>query len=155
MSELEIKTVSITDTVVLGRGVTVYQPSNLYDCEIGDQSFVGPFVEVQRGVRIGSNTKIQSHSFICELVTIGDNCFIGHAVVFINDTFTEGGPSMGDKTKWLPTVLGDKISIGSNSTILPVKICDDVVIAAGSVVTRDITKPGVYGGNPARFMRQI
>ena len=116
MSELEIKSVSIAATTVLGKNVTIYKPSNVYDCQIGDNSFVGPFVEIQRGVSIGRNTKIQSHSFICELVSIGDDCFIGHGVVFINDTFSKGGPANGDKTKWLSTEVGSNVSIGSNST---------------------------------------
>lgn len=155
MSDLEIKSVSIAATTVLGKNVTIYKPSNVYDCQIGDNSFVGPFVEIQKGAAIGRNTKIQSHSFICELVSIGDDCFIGHGVVFINDTFSTGGPANGDKTKWLSTEVGSNVSIGSNSTILPVKICDNVVVAAGSVVTKDIGKSGIYGGNPAKFMREI
>ena len=139
--------------VDFGEHVTVVQPSNLYECLIGSHSFVGPFCEIQKGVRIGSRTKVQSHSFICELVTIGDDCFIGHGVMFINDTFSEGKPAGGDASKWKSTQIGNHVSIGSNATILPVHICDHAVIGAGAVVTKDITQPGVYIGNPAKKLR--
>jgi len=141
--------------VVFGEKVTVIQPVNLYGCKIGDNSFIGPFVEVQRSVTIGSNTRIQSHTFVCELVNIGDHCFIGHGVMFINDLFSNGGPAGGDKSLWFSTYIGNHVSIGSNATILPVKICDHVVIGAGSVVTKDITTPGVYAGNPAKKLRDL
>ena len=150
-----IKSAGITDDVKFGEDVTVIQPVNLYGCSIGANSFIGPFVEIQKDVTIGSKTKVQSHSFICELVTIGDHCFIGHGVMFINDLFSEGGPAAGDKTKWKSTQIGNHVSIGSNATILPVSICDHVVIGAGAVVTKSISKPGVYAGNPARFVRAI
>jgi acetyltransferase-like isoleucine patch superfamily enzyme len=141
--------------VSFGENVKVIEPVNIYDCEIGDQCFVGPFVEIQKGVKIGKNTKIQSHSFICELVTIGEECFIGHGVMFINDLFSSGGPARGNKDLWKATVIGNKVSIGSNATILPVKICDHTVIGAGAVVTKDITKPGIYAGNPAKKIRNL
>lgn len=141
--------------VEFGENVTVVQPVNIYGCSIGDSVFVGPFVEIQRDVKIGNRTKVQSHTFICELVEIGDDCFIGHGVMFINDLFAIGGPARGNKDLWKSTSIGNKVSIGSNATILPVSICDNVVIGAGSVVTRDIEKPGIYAGNPARFVRKI
>jgi len=140
--------------VQFGESVTVVEPVNLYRCTIDDHAFIGPFVEVQAGVRIGSRTRIQSHTFICEGVTIGSACFIAHGVMFVNDTFSTGGPA-GDKDKWKPTHVGDRVSIGSNATILPVKICSDVVIGAGAVVTRDIEVPGFYAGNPAKLLREI
>jgi len=112
-------------------------------------------VEIQKGVKIGQNCKIQSHSFICELVKIGDNCFVGHGVMFINDLFTNGGPANGDKSLWKETSIGNNVSIGSNATILPVNICDNVVIGAGSVVVKDINKSGVYAGNPARKIKDL
>lgn len=136
--------------VKFGEGVKVVQPVNLYECSVGNNCFVGPFVEIQKGVIIKDNCKIQSHSFICELVSIGENCFIGHGVVFINDTFSDGKPAGGDQSKWQKTTIGDHVSIGSNVTILPVSVCNNVVIGAGSVVTKDITEPGTYVGNPAR-----
>lgn len=141
--------------VEFGENVKVVMPSNLYGCNIGDNSFIGPFVEIQKDVTIGAQTKIQSHSFICELVDIGDRCFIGHGVMFINDLFAKGSPAGGDKSLWRSTKIGNDVSIGSNATILPVTICDQVVIGAGAVVTKDITKPGVYTGNPAKFLKEI
>ena len=145
----------ITDDVVFGEGVVIVQPVNLYGCTIGDKTFIGPFVEIQKSVIIGNNCRIQSHSFICELVTIGNDCFIGHGVMFLNDTFAIGGPARGDKTQWKSTVIGNNVSVGSNATIMPVTICDNVVIGAGAVVTKNITKPGIYAGNPARLMRTL
>lgn len=141
--------------VAFGTNVKVVQPVNLYGCAIGDDCFIGPFVEIQRKVTIGKKNRIQSHSFICELVTIGDNCFIGHGVMFINDLFDTGGPAGGDQTKWKSTVIGNHVSIGSNATILPVSICDGVVIGAGAVVTKDISQKGIYAGNPARMIRSL
>lgn len=139
--------------VDFGVDVKVVQPVNIYGCKIGDGCFVGPFVEIQKNVSIGSGTKVQSHSFICELVDIGEDCFIGHGVMFINDLFSGGGPAQGDTSKWKSTKVGNRVSIGSNATILPVSICDDVVIGAGSVVTKDINESGVYAGNPAKKMK--
>lgn len=141
--------------VSFGKNVTVVEPANLYGCLIGDNSFVGPFVEIQKEVKIGRNCKIQSHSFICSLVTIGDDCVVGHGVVFINDLFKNGQTAGGDVNQWKPTEIGDHVLIGSNATILPVKICDNVVIGAGAVVTRDITRSGIYAGNPAKFLREL
>lgn len=133
-----------------GKNVNIVLPSNIYGAKIDSNCFIGPYVEIQKGVCIGSGTKIQSHSFICELVSIGRNCFIGHSVVFINDRFKKNGPANGDKNLWEKTKIGNNVSIGSNSTILPVKIVDNVVIGAGSVVTKDINEEGVYFGNPAK-----
>ncbi len=141
--------------VQLGEDVTIVEPCNVYGCTIGDKTFVGPFVEIQKDVTIGNNCKIQSHSFICELVTIGNNCFIGHGVMFVNDLFAKGGPAQGDKSLWMETQIGNHVSIGSNATILPVSICDNAVIGAGSVVTKNITEPGVYAGNPAKLLRKL
>ena len=144
---------SIRD-VSFGDDVTVIEPVNLYECEIGDNAFIGPFVEIQSGVVVGPGTKVQSHSFVCSLVTIGNDCFIGHGVMFVNDRFLSGAPARGDRSKWQATLIGDRVSIGSNASILPVTICDDVVIGAGAVVTRNIATPGVYAGNPARLIKE-
>jgi len=141
--------------VEFGLDVKVVRPVNLYGCRIGDGCFVGPFVEIQRGAVVGRGTRVQSHSFICELVTIGADCFIGHGVKFVNDTFATGGPARGDRSLWRPTTVGDRVSIGSNATILPVRIVDDVVVGAGAVVTRDLTERGIYAGNPARLLRRL
>jgi acetyltransferase-like isoleucine patch superfamily enzyme len=139
--------------VSFGARVKVVEPCNLYGCSIGDDCFVGPFTEIQKGVVVGARSRVQSHSFLCELVTIGEDCFIGHGVMFVNDTFATGGPSHGRKELWLQTLIGNRVSIGSNATIMPVRIVDDVVIGAGSVVTKDITEAGTYAGNPARRLK--
>ncbi len=149
------KQATITADTVFGEKVTVVEPVNLYGCTIGNNTFIGPFVEIQRNAKIGSFCKVQSHSFVCELVEIGDHCFIGHGVMFVNDLFASGGPAGGDPSKWKATKIGNHVSIGSNATILPVSICDKVVIGAGAVVTKDITQPGIYAGNPARKLRNI
>lgn len=149
-----LRTAGIVD-VVCGVDVVITEPSNIYGCTLGNGVFVGPFVEIQRGVSIGAGTRVQSHSFICELVTVGRNCFVGHSVTFINDLFEDGGPAGGDRTKWRSTTVGDGVSIGSNATILPVSICDGAVIGAGAVVTKDIDVAGVYAGNPARLLRKL
>ncbi len=141
--------------VSFGNNVKVMKPVNIYGCNIGDDCFIGPFVEIQKDVAIGKKTKVQSHTFICELVTIGESCFIGHGVMFINDLFQIGGPANGKKELWKSTVIGNNVSIGSNATILPVKICDNVVIGAGSVVTKDIKESGIYAGNPAKKVRGL
>ena len=139
--------------VTFGSNISIVQPVNIYGCFIGDDCFIGPFVEIQKDVNIGDRTKVQSHSFICELVDIGSDCFIGHGVMFINDLFENGGPAGGDKSKWKRTLIGNNVSIGSNATLLPVNICNNVVIGAGAVVTRNIEEPGVYVGNPAKKIR--
>ena len=151
---MDLKSISIK-SVDFGRNVTIIEPVNLYGCSIGDDSFVGPFVEIQKNTTIGKNTKIQSHSFICELVSIGNECFIGHGVMFINDLFSEGKPANGNKDFWKNTKIGNNVSIGSNATILPVEICDHVVIGAGAVVTKNIVESGVYAGNPAKKIKEI
>jgi len=152
VNQPELHQVGIRD-VAFGAGVKVVEPCNLYGCTIGDGCFIGPFSEIQKGVVIGARTRVQSHSFICELVTVGEDCFIGHGVMFINDTFASGGPARGRKELWCETRIGNRVSIGSNATIMPVQIVDDVVIGAGAVVTKDITVAGVYAGSPARRLR--
>lgn len=150
----QIRSVGIVN-VTFGENVTLVQPLNLYGCTIGDDSFIGPFVEIQGDTAIGKRCRIQSHAFICELVTIGDDCFISHGAMFINDAFEQGGPAKGKRELWRSTRIGNKVSVGTNATILPVTICDHVVIGAGAVVTKDITDPGIYAGNPARLLRRI
>ena len=104
MNQPVVKKVMIRD-VVFGKNVLVIEPANLYECEIGDDCFIGPFVEIQNNVRIGKNCRIQSHAFICELVEIGDHCFISHGAMFINDLFSEGGPAKGKKELWKATQI--------------------------------------------------
>jgi len=154
MSGPELHQADIRD-VTFGARVKVVGPCNLYGCRIDDDCFVGPFTEIQKGVVVGARSRVQSHAFICELVTIGEDCFIGHGVMFINDTFAGGGPARGQKELWRETVIGNRVSIGSNATIMPVRIADDVVIGAGSVVTRDIMAAGTYAGNPARLLKLV
>lgn len=119
---------------------------NMYGCTICENAFIGPFVEIQKNSIIGKGTKVSSHSFICEGVEIGENCFIGHGVMFTNDKFTE------DRENWIlrKTKIGNNVRIGSNATILPVTIGDNVIIGAGSVVTKDIPNNTVVKGNPAK-----
>ncbi|MCX6210186.1 MAG: acyltransferase [Bacteroidetes bacterium] len=152
MNKPIIYTSKIVD-VVFGENVKLVEPLNIYGCSIGNNCFIGPFVEIQKDVQIGNNTKVQSHSFICELVTIGNDCFVGHGVMFINDLFSGGGPARGNKSKWKSTSIGNNVSIGSNATILPISICDNVVIGAGAVVTKNITEAGTYVGNPAKKIK--
>jgi acetyltransferase-like isoleucine patch superfamily enzyme len=154
MNKPKIRKTGIVD-VTFGENVTVVEPANVYGCAIGDGTFVGPFVEIQRGAVIGKRCRIQSHVFICDLVVIGDDCFVSHGAMFVNDLFKTGGPAKGDRSLWVSTKIGNHVSVGTNVTVLPITICDHVVIGAGSVVTKDITEPGIYAGNPARLLRRL
>jgi len=135
----------------IGKNTKIWDFVNLYECEIGDNCMIGPFVEIQKNVKIGNNCRIQSHSFICSLVTIEDNVFIGHGVVFINDLY----PPVRDESKWKKTLVKKGASIGSNATILPVTIGENSIVGAGSVVTRDVPPNVIVAGNPARILRRI
>ena len=133
----------------IGEGTKVWNFVNLYECEIGRDSMIGTFVEIQAGVKIGDRTRVQSHTFVCEMVTIGDDVFVGHGVMFINDTM----PPQTDKQQWRATVIEDGASIGSNTTLLPVNVGKDAVVGAGAVVTKDVPAGAVVAGNPARILR--
>lgn len=152
-NRIKKKKIDINEDVIFGDNVTLVEPLNLYGCTISDNCFIGPFVEIQKNTKIGKNTRIQSHTFICELVEIGEDCFIGHGVMFINDKFNKNGPARGDFNYWENTKIGNNVSIGSNCTILPISICDNVIIGAGAVVTKNIDKPGKYIGNPAKLIK--
>ena len=138
--------------VSMGRSCTFKRPSNIYGCKFGNNVFVGPFVEIQKNVSVGDRTRIQSHSFVCEYVTIGNDCFIAHGVVFTNDKFQNNGPARRNTKFYKETIIGNGVSIGSNCTVLPVEICDGVIIGAHSLVTKNISQRGVYAGfRPGEF----
>jgi acetyltransferase-like isoleucine patch superfamily enzyme len=151
----------ISPDVKLGQDVRIYAFVNLYGCEIGDESRVGTFVEIQKGAKIGKRVKVSSHSFICEGVTIEDEVFIGHGVMFINDkypraTTADGASQTEDDWECIPTLIKKGASIGSNATILcGVTVGEHAIIGAGSVVTRDVPPWAVVAGSPARFIRML
>ncbi|MFM2479896.1 acyltransferase [Celerinatantimonas sp. YJH-8] len=153
MPEPHLLTSGLVD-VALGENVKIVEPCNIYGCRLGDDVFIGPFVEIQKNTVIGARTKVQSHSFICEYVTIGEDCFIGHGVMFTNDLFKNGHPDP-NPDHWGRAQIGDHVAIGSNATLLPVTICSGAVIGAGSVVTQNITEKAIYAGNPARKIRVL
>nr|WP_314420274.1 acyltransferase [uncultured Erwinia sp.] len=144
---------SIRD-VETGENVKIITPSNIYQCRLDDDVFVGPFVEIQKGCVIGRGSRVQSHSFLCENVTVGENCFVGHNVTFANDLFRSGAPNP-DASSWITITVGDNVTIGSSATVLTTEICSGAVIGAGSVVIRPVTVKGIYAGNPARLIRKL
>jgi len=152
---------SIASDVKLGKDVRIFDFVNLYGCEIGDETKIGTFVEIQRGVKIGRRVKVSSHTFICEGVEVEDHVFIGHGVTFINDRYPRAVSSAGELQtdrdwKVVPTIVRRGASIGSGSTILcGIEIGQDAIVGAGSVVTRDVPAGTIVVGNPARVLREI
>jgi acetyltransferase-like isoleucine patch superfamily enzyme len=151
----------VAPDVVLGAGVKIYAFVNLYGCEIGDETKIGTFVEIQKGVKIGRRVKVSSHTFICEGVTVEDEVFIGHGVMFTNDRYpratTPDGRLQGDMDwQCMPTLVKRRASIGSNATILcGVTIGESAIVGAGSVVVRDVPDGAVVAGNPAQVLRYV
>ena len=137
----------------IGENVTIIEPVNLYGCTIGKGCFIGPFVEIQKNVSIGEETRIQSHSFICDGVTIGNHCFISHGTMFTNDKFVDS-PNF---ESWVrrESKIGNEVRIGSNVTLLPITVGDNVIIGAGSVVTKNVPANSIVAGNPAKIIRKI
>jgi len=153
--------VCIADDVKLGRGVRLSKFINLYGCEVGDETKIGAFVEIQKNASVGKHCKISSHTFICEGVRIEDDVFIGHGVTFINDTYpraTTLDGSMQTEADWKVerTLIKRGASIGSGSTILcNVTVGENAIVGAGSVVTKDVPPNSIVAGNPARFLRHV
>lgn len=136
----------------IGKNVKIIEPVNLYGCTIGNNCFIGPFVEIQNNVFIGDETRVQSHCFICNGVTIGNHCFISHGTKFTNDIFVDS-PNFESWVK-RETIIGNDVRIGSNVTLLPIKIGDNSIIGAGAVVTKDVPANSVVAGNPAKIIRK-
>lgn len=156
-----MKYCNIADDVILGNDVKIFSFVNLYGCKIDDKTKIGTFVEIQKGTTIGKNCKISSHSFICEGVTIEDNVFIGHGVIFVNDNYpyaTNDDGSMQTDRDWIcvPTLVKKNASIGSNTTILAgITIGSYAMVGAGSVVTENVPDGTIVAGNPAKIIRNI
>ncbi|MFC1782198.1 acyltransferase [Planctomycetota bacterium] len=161
MDKNQNETLKIAADVKLGEGVKVFNFVNMYGCEVGDNTKIGTFVEVQKGAKIGRNCKISSHTFICEGVTIEDEVFVGHNVTFINDmypraTAADGGLQTEADWECVPTLVKKGASIGSSVSLLcGITVGENAIVGTGSVVTRDVPPNTIVAGNPAKVLRKI
>jgi acetyltransferase-like isoleucine patch superfamily enzyme len=153
LNDLISKTAIIGENVKIGSGTKVWHFANLYGCKIGKECTIGSYVEIQSGAKLGDRVTISSHSFICDLVSIEDDVFIGHGVMTINDLNPPSMRKSGSKDYWKPTNIGEGVIIGSNATIFPVNIGKYAKIGAGAVVTKNVPDYGVVYGNPAKLIR--
>ena len=150
MNDFQVADSSKVKNCKIGSGTKIWEFTNLYGCEIGENCMIGSYVEIQSDVKIGNNVRVQSHSFLCSKVTIEDNVFIGHGVMTINDI----KPPSGDPAKWKTTLIKKGAVIGSNATLLPVIIGENAFVGAGAVVTKDVPDNCVVVGNPARILKK-
>ncbi len=155
MPPVIIAPTAIVKDAKLGEGVKIWNFANVYGCKIGDNTSVGSYTEVQAGAKIGNNVIVSSHSFICDLVTIEDDVFIGHGVMTINDLYPPSRRKTGTTDHWKSTLIKKGVIIGSNATLFPVIIGENAIIGAGSVVTKDVPDGEVWAGNPARFIKKV
>ena len=155
MEKSNIAPTAIVKDASVGEGTKIWNFANVYGCKIGKNCTIGTYVEVQSGAVIGNNTTISSHSFICDLVTIGNDVFVGHGVMTINDLFPPSRRRTGSPEHWRPTHIGNNVIIGSNATLFPVKIGEYAIIGAGSVVRKDVPAKQVWAGNPAKYICDV
>ena len=150
-ANVKIAKTAIVKNVKVGEGTKIWEFANVYGCEIGKNCMIGSYVEIQPDVKIGNNVKVQSHSFLCSLVTVEDDVFIAHGVMTINDIH----PPSHDPKKWKPTLIKKGAVIGSNATLMPVTIGENSIVGAGAVVTKDVPDNCVVVGNPAKIIKQL
>jgi acetyltransferase-like isoleucine patch superfamily enzyme len=149
------KTAIVNDDCTIGKGSKIWNFANLYGCNIGEDCTIGSYVEIQNDVNIGNNVTVSSHSFLCSLVTIEDDVFIGHGVMTINDVNPPSKKRTGDNSQWKETIIKEGVMIGSNSTLFPVTIGEYSKISAGSVVRKDVEPYSIMAGNPARKIGEV
>src|SRR3989344_5469202 len=151
----EIHAFSSVKDIKLGKGAKIFKHVNAYGCEIGDGSKIGAYCEIQSGAKIGKNVVISSHTFICDLVTIDDEAWLGHGIMTINDLYPPSRKRTGTSKHWKPTYIGKGAIIGSNATLFPVRIGEHAIIGAGAVVRKDVPAGQVWAGNPAKYICDV